>query len=296
MSGRDGVATVEKRGKRHAAHLDQTRRTGAATTKLREWRQMKLHVLSDLHLSTGAVDLPATDADIIVLAGDLGRPAVAVAWARRCTLPVIYVPGNHEFYGGSLDGTVHELRRQSAGSNIHLLDNDELVLDGVRFLGSTLWTDFRLDDDAEHRAHAAAEAQRLVRDFSRIRMSEADARPFSPADSTVVFDRNVAWLERLLDRPHAGPTVVITHHGPSPRSIHPRFAGSPLNAAFVSNAEHLMGEERVALWIHGHLHDSFDYVVRGTRVLCNPRGYFVNGANENPRFDPGLVVEIDTGN
>jgi predicted phosphodiesterase len=253
---------------------------------------MKLHILSDLHLSTGAVDPAATDADVIVLAGDLGRPAAAVEWALRFPQPVLYVPGNHEFYGGSLDGTVRELRERTAGGNIHLLDNDALVLGGVRFLGSTLWSDFRLDDAPERRAHAVAEAQRLVRDFSRIRLREAEAAVFSPADSTRLFDRNVAWLAARLDEPHAGPTVVITHHGPSPRSVHPRFAGSPLNAAFVSDAEHLMGAERVALWIHGHLHDSFDYAVRGTRVLCNPRGYFVKGTSENPRFDPGLVVEV----
>ena len=85
---------------------------------------------------------------------------------------------------------------------------------------------------------------------------------------------------------------MITHHAPSLGSIHPRFAGSPFNAAFVSAAEHLLDGERAALWIHGHTHDSYDYRVNGTRVLCNPRGYVKDGVTENARFVPTLVVEV----
>lgn len=284
---------------RHAVILAES---GGCGVPLQQWSgcprrssnpAMKLHILSDLHLSTGPVEPPETGADLVVLAGDLARPREALAWATRFEAPVLYVPGNHEFYGGSLDGTVHELRRGAAGTNVQILDNDEFVWRGVRFLGSTLWTDFRLDDSAEARAHAISEAQRLVRDFSRIRTAEAADALFSPAESTARFDRNTAWLDARLRQPFAGSTVVITHHSPSPRSIHPRFAGSPLNAAFVSDAEWLLGGTRAALWIHGHLHDSFDYLVRGTRVVCNPRGYCIKGANENPRFDPGLTLEID---
>ena len=85
---------------------------------------------------------------------------------------------------------------------------------------------------------------------------------------------------------------MITHHAPSRQSIHPRYADSLLNACFVSDAEHLVSGERAQLWIHGHTHDSFDYVVHGTRVVCNPRGYAKNGVNENPHFDPNLIVEV----
>ena len=84
---------------------------------------------------------------------------------------------------------------------------------------------------------------------------------------------------------------MITHHAIGP-SIHPRYAGSLLSACFVSDAEHLVNGEREQLWIHGHTHDSFDYVVGGTRVICNPRGYAKNGVNENPHFDPDLIVEV----
>lgn len=250
---------------------------------------MRLNVLSDLHLSLGALALPENDADVVVLAGDLARPQEAIAWASGIAKPVLYVPGNHEFYGGDIAGTVAELKRLSAGSGIRVLDNDATVIGGVRFLGTTLWTDFMLFGAGEKRTAAMAEAQRFSRDFSRIRTGD---HPFTPEASAALFAQHAAWLARVLAAPHAGPTVVITHHAPSTGSIHPRFAGSLLNASFVSAAERLVEESRARLWIHGHTHDSFDYVLGGTRVLCNPRGYSRNGANENPSFDANLLVEI----
>lgn len=188
---------------------------------------MKLHILSDLHLSFGGLGRPQTEADVVVLAGDIARPPESVAWALGFDKPVLYVPGNHEFYGGSIEGTTDELRRLCAAGRVHLLDNDEIVLGGVRFLGSTLWTDFMLFGDGDARAAAMDEAQRSLRDFSRIRIGSAVGTPFTPADSAGLFRRNADWLESRLRAPHAGPTVVITHHAPSARSIHPRFAGSP---------------------------------------------------------------------
>ena len=99
---------------------------------------MKLNILSDLHLGLGAMDRPRNDADLVVLAGDLGRPAAAAEWALGFDKPVLYVLGNHEFYGGSIDGTISEFRRLVAGTQVRLLDRDEAVIDGVRFLGATL--------------------------------------------------------------------------------------------------------------------------------------------------------------
>ena len=123
-------------------------------------------------------------------------------------------------------------------------------------------------------------------------MDDAAGALFTPAHSELLFNQHAGWLEARLDEPFDGPTVVITHHAPSSKSIHPRFADSLLNACFVSDAEWLVNGTRVALWIHGHVHDSFDYVLNGARVLCNPRGYAKNGVNENARFDPRLVVDV----
>jgi predicted phosphodiesterase len=254
---------------------------------------MKLHVTSDLHLSLAAMDVPATAADVVVLAGDIARPDKACAWARAIDKPVLYVAGNHEHYHGDLQTTLTELRRHSAGSTMRLLECDAWLHGGVRFLGATLWSDFRVFDDDATRAQAMTEAVSAMRDFQRIGVVEGlTRRLFTPHDSRALFDRTAAWLENQLAQPFDGPTVVVTHHAPSPRSIHPRFAGSLLNGCFVSNLERLMGAERVALWIHGHTHDSFDYTVRGTRVLCNPRGYVVQDMSENAAFDPSLVVEV----
>lgn len=253
---------------------------------------MKLNILSDLHLGQGGLDAPCNDSDLVILAGDIARPKEAVAWACGLNKPVLYVPGNHEFYGGTIDGTLAELKTLCAGGPVHLLDDEEVIIDGVRFLGSTLWTDFLLFRDPEQRASALEQAQRFVRDYSRIHVDEGRQRAFAPADSAARFRLHVEWLADRLAQPHAGPTVVITHHAPSRRSIHPRFEGSLINACFVSDAEYLAGGERVQLWIHGHTHDSFDYDLNGTRVVCNPRGYARDGVNENPLFNPDFTVEM----
>jgi 3',5'-cyclic AMP phosphodiesterase CpdA len=254
---------------------------------------MRLNILSDLHLSLAGLAPPDNDADLVVLAGDIARPREAMAWAASLGKPVLYVPGNHEFYGSSLDTTLAELHRWSAGTAVQVLDDRQTVIGGVRFLGSTLWTDFQLfGTEGAERDTAIAAAQRLMRDFGRIRTAESGAALFTPAQSQALHARHARWLQDRLAVPHDGPTVVITHHAPSARSIHPRFAGSPLNACFVSNADHLLGAQRVGLWIHGHTHDSFDYLQHGTRVVCNPRGYAKDGVNENLRFDPDFIVEV----
>jgi predicted phosphodiesterase len=252
---------------------------------------MKLHILSDLHLGQAPFAVPSTDADAVVLAGDVARPAEAIGWASRLGKPVLYVPGNHEFYGGSIVGTLRRLKELCQGTQVRVLDDEEVVLAGVRFLGSTLWTDFGLFEDGEARADAMAAGARFMRDFSRIFADEGMQELFTPEASTRLFARHAAWLADRLAQPHDGPTVVITHHAPSPGSIHARFEGSPINACFVSKLEHLLEGSRVQLWIHGHTHDSFDYRVNGTRVVCNPRGYARDGVNENASFQPDLVIE-----
>jgi len=253
---------------------------------------MKLHVLSDLHLSVSPFTAPGVDADVAVVAGDVGRPETAIAWTKALDLPVVYVPGNHEYYGDTIEGTIERLRALAAGTSVHVLANDAVVLGGVRFLGTTLWTDFQLYGDGPARDLAVRGALDFVRDFSRIRRHDDDV--FTPDDAAALFRDNARWLDDALATPFDGPTVVVSHHSPSPRSIHPRFAESILNPCFVSDAEWLLDGGRAALWIHGHSHDSFDYAVNGTRVVCNPRGYTKGPSVENRLFDPALVVELPT--
>lgn len=255
-------------------------------------KTVRLNILSDLHLSRQGLPIPQTDADIIVLAGDIARPKEALEWAGGFSKPVLYVAGNHEFYGGSIDGTLNNLRKLAVGTDIHILDNNEIVLHGVRFLGSTLWSDFNLYGPGTTRQQAITEALAFIRDFVRIETGSSPAHAFSPADMEALFNTNRIWLQDKLSQRFDGPTVVITHHAPSPKSIHPRFEGSLINNCFVSNSEYLLGSDRAALWIHGHTHDSFDYLVNGTRVVCNPRGYAKDGINENAAFNPDMVIEV----
>ena len=95
---------------------------------------MKLNILSDLHLGQGGLPLPQTGADLVILAGDIARPAEAMAWASRIGQPVLYVAGNHEFYGGSLPGTMARLKALAAGTQVRVLDDDAVVIGGGRFL------------------------------------------------------------------------------------------------------------------------------------------------------------------
>lgn len=256
---------------------------------------MRLAILSDLHLTVAAMPVPQIDCDVLILAGDVARPQQAIDWARQWAVPVIFVPGNHEFYGGSLSGTVAALRQQAHGSNVHVLDRDALCIGGVRFLGCTLWTDFRLFATEEMRAASVAEACKSMRDFSRITTGEVsdagDAR-FSPAVSRQIFEQSVGWLEDAFAQPFAGSTVVVTHHAPSPGSINPKYAGSLLNACFVSDLDAQIARWNPALWVHGHTHDSYDYQVANTRVVCNSRGYARDGIAENAAFDPALVIAV----
>ena len=247
---------------------------------------VRLHILNDLHTEFEDFAPPATDADVVILAGDIGVGLDGLRWAvvRFPDRPVIYVPGNHEFYHHDL-GLIDELKAQ-APENIHVLDDDPVVIDGVRFLGSILWTDFALFGAAD-RFFAMQMARRRMSDFSIIRNR---GRRFTPEDAARLHTASRGWLASMLTESFDGETVVVTHHAPSARSVHPRYARDLLTPAFASRLEMLMDGERAALWVHGHMHDPFDYAINGTRVVCNPRGYAPKDLARD--FRPDLVVEV----
>jgi Icc-related predicted phosphoesterase len=254
---------------------------------------MRIALLSDIHLSVNALPFPDVDADIVVLAGDISRPAAAIEWAKSCPLPVVYVAGNHEFYGSDLFSTYEHLNRLSQGTQIHVLERSEYLHNGVRFLGCTLWSDYRLFDSAEDRAQGVDLATKLMRDFTHIKISPDFPDLFSPAVSQLVFLQTVAWLEDCFTRDGTTPTVVVSHFAPTRLSISPLFENSPINASFVSDLEDRINVWQPALWLHGHTHGSFDYAVGKTRVICNARGYAKNGVNENPEFNGSYVIDLD---
>lgn len=244
---------------------------------------MKLHIVSDLHLeSDPRWRLPATDADVLILAGDIHPGLQGMTAFARQGKPVLYVPGNHEYYGEHMNGLAAAMRLYAGPSKITVLDTDAVEIGGVRFLGTTLWTDFRLFGTA-HTEAALLTADGHMNDYISIRNGE---RFLTPQQTLKLHLDAASWLEAQLDTPFDGPTVVITHHAPHPRSVHPKYAGHILNAAFVSDLSRMMG--KADLWVHGHIHWSLDYEVNGTRIVCNPKGY----GKENKNFKADLVIDL----
>ncbi len=262
---------------------------------------MKLQLASDLHLEfaqrerpgTRLVD-PAPDAELLVLAGDIHNGVRGIEAFADWPVPVLYVAGNHEFYDQTWEPAREQLRAACFGTAVRLLDQDVVEFDGVRVLGCTLWTDFQLT--GEPVAQAMATVERGLTDY---RVIATRSGPLRAAQTLADHEASRKWLAAELARPWAGRTVVVTHHAPHPRSIHPRFTGHPMNPGFISDLTPLL--HGADLWLHGHTHDSFDYRVAGCRVVANPAGYLLKrrGAAageaselENPKFDPRLVLEL----
>jgi predicted phosphodiesterase len=270
---------------------------------------MKIQIASDLHLEffeRTQPDFrhiePVPGADLLVLAGDIHRGTKAFSAFSNWPVPVVYIAGNHEFYFGTFGTVLAELQRlegdksafESLPNRIHFLERGEFVMkhkdgtkDKVRFLGTTMWTDYNL---YQNQNKGMKDATLGLNDHRVIRIVGEET--FRPEHALEANKGSRAWLAGKLEEPFDGKTVVITHHGPHWNSVAPQFAGSPLNPAFSSDLTDLLGKS--VLWIHGHTHASIDYVVRGTRVIANPAGYPVSSGHafENRNFNPMLIVEI----
>ncbi|WP_111461838.1 metallophosphoesterase [Pseudomonas sp. URMO17WK12:I2] len=240
---------------------------------------MRVLIYSDLHLEFGVgFKPPNIDVDLVVLAGDIGKGSKAVHWANdafKCQ--VVMIAGNHEFYSGHLDRTWQKMKA-AAAPHVHLLENQASIRDGVRFLGTTAWTDFSITGNAPI---AAFEALSRMNDYKLIRAGDS-YRKLRPAD---VIQRNrVAydWLEAELEKPFGGKTVVITHHAP----LACLTGEDHLSAAYANNWPTLVS--KADAWIFGHTHDAVDEDFYGCRVISNPRGY----PNEETGFRSTMVLEI----
>lgn len=253
---------------------------------------MRLRILSDLHLEhfDESRKLPQAPADAVILAGDIHSGVQGLGWAAEqfAGTPILYVPGNHEFYGTAMSSLRRQLQDEATRLGIHLLDNSSLTLNGVRFYGTTLWTDFALyagqpDHDS---SLTEARAQDLMPDFRII--EQPNGNVFTPAESRRLHAEALAWLKGELSRPFNGPKVVISHHAPMPDCIPPSYRGDSLSPAFASHLSQLMG--RMDLWVHGHVHEPVDLEAGGTRVIANPGGY--PEEFNPPLFTPNLVVEV----
>jgi Icc-related predicted phosphoesterase len=249
---------------------------------------MRIRILSDLYADFGTVVLPFVDADVTVWAGDIRPGKTVLTWIRDNfpEQPIIYVLGNHEFYGGATPKLIDDFRQMSSGTNIHVLENDRLDIDGVRFLGCTLWTDFSLFGDP---AIAGRNAARVMNDYLRIRVSP-EFRRLTGRDTARLHDRSVRWLRDQLNSNGSCPTVIVTHHAPSMKSLDPAEAEKLISAAYASNLDDLVASSRAKLWIHGHTHRSSRYRIGETLIVSNSPGY--PDEPIDPKLDPGLVVEL----
>lgn len=258
---------------------------------------MRIQVFSDVQLDASkGLNVPEkAERDVAVIAGDL-TPGLwrGVKWAAENfgDAPVVYVPGNRDFYvtgsrgdadtGDNMEEALVRARKDAAELGIHLLYNDAVEIGGVRFVGTTLWTDYEINGDREV---ALALAELDINDHRLIKSAQG---PFTAKMARAEHLRCRAFIERALAEPFDGPTVVVTHHAPHPGSIAPAFAGTGANGAFVSDLRALMGEAGPDIWIHGATHHKVDYREGRTRIVSNPVGY----PHEETGFDPKMVVKV----
>jgi predicted phosphodiesterase len=242
---------------------------------------MKLRIFSDLHIEFSPFELASTEADVVILAGDIDIKSRGVSWANdtfQC--PVIYVCGNHEYYGGHIDHTLRKMR-DSAAPHVHVLENEVLILGQTRFLVTTAWTDFSSTGDVTAAKRVAWE---WMNDFTVIRTDESYRR-LRPDDLIAKSKAAYAWLTQELDKPFDGKTVVVTHHAPALDYVADDLPTN-LVAAYANNWPELVGKSD--FWVYGHTHVSADFLKNGCRVISNPRGY----PNQQTGFDPDFLIEI----
>lgn len=257
----------------------------------------KLRIMSDLHLEFGPLPLEPVGEDVLVLAGDIGNDTDGALWAieyaSRHEIPVVMIAGNHEFYRTkkrhkhSIESTLRDLHALAEDEDLfHFLENGIAHVNGVVFVGCTLWTDFKLNHD---QAMGMWHAGNALNDYNLIMTDRATLRPM---DVLRRHEFSAGWLYEQLPRNHKGdtPVVVITHHLPSARSLDGKYKDSRYNAGYASNLDDLVERSGAALWVHGHTHVSKDYTIGGTRIACNPRGY--HKYQLNAEFDPFLLIDV----
>lgn len=275
--------------------------------------------MSDLHIDFADLTLPG--GDVLILAGDVfeakrvkqeeynpnmvlleheapdKRPDRYYRFIEEeCSKKyreVIYVMGNHEHYGSQYHKTYQHLKDQMP-ANVHLLENESRELDGVLFLGATLWTDMNRGD-----ALTLYHTQATMNDYRTITVFNEEKNVYhrlQPEKTMSDHYKTMAYFKQVLETNRQGknlPVVVVTHHAPTKLSIKPKYEKDVLmNGAYSSDlSEFILDHPEIKFWHHGHTHDLFDYMIGGTRIICNPRGYKYYEARAE-EFDPTYGYEI----
>lgn len=251
---------------------------------------MRFALYSDLHREVKAWEPPALDVDVVILAGDIASHTHGLTWAAATfPQPVLYVAGNHEFYDASF-GLLAQLHKPVwEQSGVTFLERRAVELNGVRFLGCTLWSGFDLHGVGAQQALAMTTARRNINDYWMIRGH--DGKRLEPRETLSIYRKSVAWLDAELSKPFVGKTVVITHFAPHRGCVAPQHEGSDVSPYFVSDQSRLMEKHRINVWCHGHTHTNNDFIAEGgCRVLSNQLGYPSEQASVGFRND--LVVEL----
>lgn len=248
---------------------------------------MKIQVISDLHHEFGSTPLSFELADLVILAGDVDLGTKGISWIRQHVpdKPVLYVLGNHEYYKGSYPRTLHKIQEAAEGSNIIVLENSSVTLNGVTFHGATLWTDFSLLGDP--RSYGII-CQEKMNDYKQIRRDPSYSK-LRTIDVYKIHQASKNWLIKSLTESRTTRNVVITHHAPSRQSLPERRWNDPVSAAYASDLEKLIEEFKPLYWIHGHIHTPSRYKIDKTEIICNPRGYIDEAYNG---YDKALIIEL----
>jgi len=248
---------------------------------------MKLQLLSDLHIEFKQWEYQPCEADVVILAGDIDVKGRGVDWVLNNikNVPVLYVFGNHEFYGKAYPKLIEAAKAKVANTNVRILEKDLWRINGINFLGCTFWTDFKLFGNPRA---AGYHCQEIMNDYKKIRRSPSFAK-MRASDTAAIHADSRKWLSDSLKTLNGQRNVVITHHGPSRQSAPENLPDDLIMAAYVSNLKSFIKEHHPSYWLHGHLHNSAAYRVGSCEVVCNPKGY---PDEENSAFNPTMCIEI----
>lgn len=248
---------------------------------------MKIRIISDLHQEFGLTELSFTGADLVIFAGDIDIGTKGIEWikARVKTIPVIYILGNHEYYKGAYPKTLHKISEAAEGSNIFVLENKAIELDGITFHGATLWTNFELFGNPRV---SGSICQEKMNDYKLIRRLPSYSKLRS-IDTYNIHQASIKWLATSLETSLTRQNIVITHHAPSPKSIPNIYKDDVVSSAYASDLEAFILQYQPNYWIHGHIHQANRYIIGQTEVICNPYGYI---HEKDGGFDPDLMIEV----